>query len=279
MSGGGLLPTELPAHRLWIGESAETVGLEAALRFRLACREAQGLRGRFAVALGAGRVPGLAYAQLAHKSAEWKLDWSHIEVFLLDEHWVSADDPLSHHRMLRQVLLDQVPVPPENVHPVQTDAPDLPDACRAMHQVLAERLAPAPEELPCLDMVILSMGNDAHVASIYPHSPLLQAELDDSRWVLPAREPSGRWRITLTLPVINAARRVLVLACGNDRSRVLGRVLKGQLQPIDLPAQAIQMRNRGEVEWLVDRAALTETSSRETAAVEVPDWLAKGDKL
>jgi hypothetical protein len=59
---------------------------------------------------------------------------------------------------------------------------------------------------------------------------------------------------------------------------VLGRVLKGQLQPIDLPAQAIHLRNRGEVEWLVDRAAMTETSSRETAAVEVPDWLAKGDK-
>ena len=178
-----------------------------------------------------------------------------IHFFWGDERHVPPEHPDSNFGAARAALLDHVPVPPENVHRVPAELPDADAAARIYEDELRRWLAPPPGQPPRFDLVLLGLGADGHTASLFPGS----AALDETeRWVVaPWIEKLAARRITLTLPVLNAAARVLFLVSGRDKAAALRAVLAGPRRPRELPAQAVAPHD-GEVTWIVDREAASE---------------------
>jgi 6-phosphogluconolactonase len=194
-----------------------------------------GRGGRCALALSGGCTPRPAYERLA---AQPGVPWPSVEVYFGDERAVPPTDPASNYRMAREALLDRVGLPPERVHRMEADDPDL-EAAAARYAALL----PDP-----LDLLVLGMGQDGHTASLFPGSPALR---ESARKVVPARAPVPPIpRLTITPPVIAAARRVAVIVAGAAKAPVVARVLRGPWRPEELPAQ---LARHGT--WLLDRAA------------------------
>jgi 6-phosphogluconolactonase len=191
--------------------------------------------GRCALALSGGSTPRPAYERLA---AEPGMPWDVVEVYFGDERAVPPTDPASNYRMAREAFLDRVPIPAARVHRMEADDPDLDAAAARYAALLPERL----------DVLVLGMGQDGHTASLFPGSPPVH---EKERKVVPARAPVPPvHRLTITPPVIAAARRVAVLTAGMAKAPVVARVLRGPWRPEELPAQLAR-----EGTWILDRAA------------------------
>jgi 6-phosphogluconolactonase len=191
--------------------------------------------GRCALALSGGSTPRPAYERLA---AEPGMPWDVVEVYFGDERAVPPTDPASNYRMAREALLDRVPIPAARVHRMEADDPDLDAAAARYAALLPERL----------DVLVLGMGQDGHTASLFPGSPPVH---EKERKVVPAGAPVPPvHRLTITPPVIAAARRVAVLTAGMAKAPVVARVLRGPWRPEVLPAQLAR-----EGTWILDRAA------------------------
>jgi 6-phosphogluconolactonase len=191
--------------------------------------------GGCALALSGGSTPRPAYERLAAQPA---LPWDAVDVYFGDERAVPPADPASNYRMAREALIDPLGLPPARVHRMEADDPD--------RDAAAERYAAI---LPgALDLLILGMGPDGHTASLFPGSPALR---ETTRWVVPAKAAVPPLdRLTITPPVIAAARRVAVLVSGAAKAALVREALRGPWQPHRLPAQ---LARHGV--WLMDRAA------------------------
>lgn len=209
-----------------------------------AAREALGARGTFHWALAGGNTPRPVYALLAEPARAALIDWGRTQVFFGDERMVPPDHPQSNYRMARDSLIARVPIPAGNVHRIEGEfAPD--EAAHRYRKAL--RALPRRDDLPVFDLVLLGVGADGHIASLFPGTAALD-ERDEP--VVAVYVPRfSAWRVSLTLPVINAARRVLVLAAGTDKAAVLATV-RGDGVIERLPAQRLR-----DAVWLVDREA------------------------
>jgi 6-phosphogluconolactonase len=198
----------------------------------------------FSLVLSGGSTPQALYRQLANFPYATEIDWTRLHVFWGDERCVPPNHPQSNYRMAYQALLDHVPVPREHIHRMRGEQPPE-EAAKAYAQELAQFFS---ERQPQFDLVLLGIGADGHTASLFPHSAALK---EDQRWVVANYAPSqASWRITLTIPALNAARQVAFLVSGADKANTLQRVLEGPYQPDELPAQFIQ-----PAVWMVDAAA------------------------
>jgi len=210
---------------------------------------------RLNAALSGGSTPRATYVGLARSwlhAPDGSPDWTRVHLFWGDERYVPPDDPQSNYRMAREALIDHVPIPPENVHPVPTTVGDAREAARQYEAELVKAFGLKPGEVPRFDLILLGMGADGHVASLFPGTAALEEtkRLVVANWV-PALET---WRITMTLPVLNHAANVMVLVSGKEKSETLRRVLKGPHTPPLLPAERLKPTN-GTLTWLVDRDA------------------------
>jgi 6-phosphogluconolactonase len=171
-----------------------------------------------------------------------------VHVFWGDERCVPPDDERSNFRMAREALLRYVPLPAGNIHPMHGE---LPPAEGAM-QYETELRTFFGTEAPVFDLILLGLGDNAHTASLFPHTPVLA---EDKRWAAEVYIPElDMNRITLTVPLINQARQVIFLVSGANKASALHSVLEGAYQPQDFPAQLIHPVERHPV-WLVDKAA------------------------
>lgn len=221
----------------------------AAQRFVAAAREAIAARGRFSAVLSGGSTPRDLYALLAQPEFARQVDWERVHLFWGDERAVPPDHPDSNYRMAREQL-GEPPIPANQVHRMPAEqAPE--QAAFAYEQTLREFRIEG-EALSVFDLVLLGLGEDGHTASLFPHSPALA---ETTRWVVAHYvEKLGAVRITLTAPVLNAAKHILFLVAGAEKAQTVRAVLRGQHRPDDLPAQMIQPAV-GRVVWLLDRAA------------------------
>ena len=194
-------------------------------------------RASCALALSGGSTPRPVYERLAAPPLAARIPWESVEIFFGDERAVPPADPGSNYGMARAALLDRVGVPAAQVHRMEADRSDREAAARDYARRLPKRL----------DLLLLGMGADGHTASLYPRSP----RLDERRLVVPATGPTPpRERLTITPPVIAAARQVAVLVAGPDKAATLAQVLRGPFRPRDLPVQLAL----GGV-WFVDKDA------------------------
>jgi 6-phosphogluconolactonase len=214
-------------------------------------------RGRFTIALSGGSTPRNLYTLIA-ANASATLPWSQMFFFWGDERHVAPDNPDSNYRMAKEALLSKVPVPPANIFPVPAENPDAAQAAEIYEQTLRRFFAVAPGEFPRFDLILLGMGPDGHTASLFPETPALQekSRLVVANWV----EKLGSSRITFTLPLLNAARRVAFLVSGTDKAAALHEVLEGSAPAEKYPSRLVQP-SEGKVIWFVDRAAASELSA------------------
>jgi 6-phosphogluconolactonase len=217
-------------------------------------------RGRCILALSGGSTPKPIYERLARPPLRDMIDWGRVQIAYGDERCVPPDDAQSNHRMARTALLDHVPLPADHIHRMRGE--DEPQAAAdAYARELAALLGAdaslgiAPRE--GLDVVLLGMGDDGHTASLFPGHASVR---ETTRWVAAEYiDKLGMWRITLTPPLLNAARHLIVLVAGADKAARLREVLAGPYQPEQLPVQAIQP-TQGELVWMVDQAAAQQLS-------------------
>ena len=173
-------------------------------------------RGRFVMAVSGGKTPWMMLRALAKENLPWK----NIHIVQVDERVAPEGHPDRNLTHLRESLLsDHSPIPPEQIHAMPVDSPNLEEAARQYDSVLRE-IAGTP---PTLDLIHLGLGPDGHTASLVPGDPVL--DITD-RDVALTGVYQGRRRMTLTYPVIDRARRILWLATGNEKVGMLRRLQK-----------------------------------------------------
>lgn len=224
---------------------------EAARRFAAAAERAVRARERFTVALSGGSTPVPLFRLLAASPLRERLPWDRTHVFWGDERCVPPDDPASNYGLARTHLLSRVPIPAPNVHRMRGEDP--PDQAAAAYEAELRAAFALPEDgVPCLDLVLLGLGEDGHTASLFPGTPALH---EMERLVAaPFVERLGAHRLTLTLPVLNAARAILVLVAGAEKAEALRDSLEPPKGARPLPFHRIAARG-GRLTWLVDADA------------------------
>ena len=202
-------------------------------------------RGSCALALAGGRTPDPVYRELASRSS---IDWRKVNVFFGDERAVPPEHPDSNYRMVDLALLSRVPIPPSQVHRMEAERSDREAAAREYECLLPPRL----------DVLVLGMGADGHTVSLFPGSPALD---ERRRLVVPVvgTTPPAE-RLTITPPVIEAARKVAVIATGDDKATMVARAIEGPFAPTAVP---VQLARWGV--WFLDQAAAARLTTRRVA--------------
>ncbi|GGY91278.1 6-phosphogluconolactonase [Streptomyces nitrosporeus] len=246
----------MSAPQLVVHRDKELMAQAAAARLITAVVDAQSSRGTASVVLTGGRNGNGLLAALAAAPARDAVDWSRLDLWWGDERFLPEGDPERNVTQARAALLDAVPVDPSRVHAMPaSDGPygDDADAAAAGYaQRLAEAAGPGDHGgVPAFDVLMLGVGPDTHVASLFPE---LRAVRETGRTVVgvhgaPKPPPT---RVSLTLPAIRAAREVWLLAAGEDKAEAVRTALSGAGE-IQAPAAGAYGLDR--TLWLLDTAA------------------------
>ena len=198
-------------------------------------------RGAASLVLAGGTTPVASYRALATA----RVDWARVAFFWGDERCVPPDDSASNYRMAREALLDPADVPLSSVHRIAGERPAA-DAAAGYERTLRQRFA---DTLPRFDLVLLGVGEDGHVASLFPGRPVPP----EGRWVLAVEPPTeGPDRVSLSPAALAAARCICLLVSGAHKAAIVRRVLSGAAG--ELPAAAVAGRAE-RVIWMLDRSA------------------------
>ncbi len=226
-------------------DGTEELAGAAARAFAEKAARAIAQRGRFAVAIAGGSTPKATYGALVSDHAD-DVDWPNVHVFFGDERTVPPDHEDSNYRMAREALLDHVPI--GSVHRMRGELP--PDEAAASYEEDLRGFF-GEEGPPRFDLILLGIGEDGHTASLFPETSAL--EVHDRLVVANPVLKLATTRLTLTIPVINAARWVLFLVAGEGKAEALAEILEGDPDPREYPASLIQPQ--GGPEWMLDRSA------------------------
>lgn len=224
--------------------SSTAVAVAAAEMVQERARQAVAEHGRFVFGLTGGRSPRALYRLLAQSPLREGMPWALTHVIWGDERCVPAEDAENNAHLATTLLLAQVPVPAGQIHRVPVE---MPAAAAAVSYEETLRRVVFPDGVARSDVLLLGLGDDGHVASLFPGSPALA---ERQRWVVDVARTEGPDRVSLTFAAINEAGLVILQVCGEAKGRVLRRVLDGE----DLPARRVAPRD-GQVLWLVDEAA------------------------
>jgi 6-phosphogluconolactonase len=224
---------------------------EAARRWVEITQEAVEARGAFHMMLSGGNTPQPLYRLMASEPWRDRVPWAQTYFFWTDERRVSPSHPDSNYRMVCETLLDNVPVPADHIFPLMGEGLAS-SAVRDFETKLARHFQLGQKEWPHFDLVLLGLGGDGHIASIFPGT---RAVSDLSNKAIVYDVPRlNMSRITVTLPVINHARHILFLVSGEEKADALWGSLEGPAKPSTYPAQAVSPVD-GTLTWLVDVAA------------------------
>lgn len=221
--------------------------LAAAVAARLVTSivEAQTSRGHAAVCLTGGRIGTASLAALAASPSRDSVDWSAVHVWWGDERHLPSGDPERNETQARAALLDLVPLPAEHVHAVPAAAAGLDVDAAAAAYATALRAASRPEDhavVPSFDVCLLGIGEDAHVASLFPQHPALYETERGAVGVHGSPKPPPE-RVTLTLPAIQASQEVWLLGSGGGKAEAV-RLALSDAGPTQVPAAGARGRER-----------------------------------
>jgi len=193
------------------------------------------------------------FALLADQSAPFfaRVPWDKLHLFWVDERCVPPDNDESNYKMTNQAMLSKVPLPAEQIHRMKGEL-DPEVAASQYEAVIRAEFGLDRSGDPVFDLVLLGMGDDGHTASLFPHTQALFAMVP---LVVANHVPQkDTWRVTLTWPVINRARRVAFLIEGAGKAQVLHDVVQGPYDPESKPSQLIRP-DSGKLTFLLDAAA------------------------
>lgn len=241
--------------------------LAAAHLFVRLAQEAVVRRGRFTVALSGGSTPKGLYALLAtDRHFRASVPWSKTEFFFGDERPVPPDHAESNYGMVKAAMFAQLPAGLVHVHRISGERPDPGEAAARYEADLRDFFGPhglMEAGFPRFDLILLGLGLDGHTASLFPDSPALR---ESERWVVANRvDRLNCSRITLTFPVLNNAREVVLLAGGTAKAAIVAAVLGQDAAASIYPVQRVKLTN-GTKRWMLDRAAAAQLGAGEIAA-------------
>jgi 6-phosphogluconolactonase len=240
---------------------------QAAAQFVSLADRAVQERGRFTVCLSGGSTPRQTYALLADDPLRNRTPWSRVHIFWGDERLIALDQPDNHYRMASDIFLMKVPIPAQNIHRVRVEVDNPAQAASEYDGLLRSFFDLTGEEIPRFDLIILGMGADGHMASLFPGTPALK---ETERLAVANYVPKlNADRLTLTLPVLNNARQIMFLVSGDNKADALRGVLEDDSRT-DLPARLLRPRD-GKMLWMVDNDAAGKLeNSTLTLSPEVP---------
>lgn len=257
--------------KLTVVDDEDALARASAERITTLIEDAIGAQGSAVICLTGGNTPRHLYELLGTESEPWRrrIEWPRVHVFWGDERHVPPAHPDSNVGMAKAALLDRVPVPAAHVHRMRGEI-DARDAAMEYEAALRSGFAAAGRNDQTFDVMLLGLGEDAHVASIFPGSDLLPRpdNTDDKapNSPYPPHPPyPGRvtavwvphlhaWRITLTPGALLDARAIMLVVAGAQKAAAVQAALEGPLDVPQWPAQLL--RQAGDrVEWFIDRAA------------------------
>jgi 6-phosphogluconolactonase len=243
------ITTKVVPGQLVAAHDAAEVARETAERIARVLRASIAKSGHVALALSGGSTPRDAYALLARQPG---IDWTKTDIFWVDERGVPPTDERSNYRWAKATLLDAAGSPPERVHRMRAEAPDLIAAAQEYEQLIRQYVELDADGVPAFDVVVLGIGEDGHTASLFPGEPTIDV-VDRLVAAVPAG-PGHEARLTLTPKAIEHARFVFVVAVGSGKRDALERVWSSQGDLHQTPARIIR-GCRGAVTWIIDKAA------------------------
>ncbi|MBD3749579.1 MAG: 6-phosphogluconolactonase [Sphingobacteriales bacterium] len=202
---------------------------------------------QFFVALSGGNSPKKLHQLLASDTYKNQIDWTKVIFFFGDERYVPHNHPDSNYLMAKETLLDPLNIADEQVFKIDTSL-DPASAAQDYARCICKHF----KEEAIFDLIILGMGDDAHTASIFPHTPLvwINEELVKEVYL----EDKKVYRISMTVRLINQAKNVAFLTFGETKAPALKAVLEGERDVAQYPSQLIKPKN-GTLNWFVDKAA------------------------
>lgn len=201
--------------------------------------------GRFSIALSGGKTPAALFSLFAKPPYSNMLDWKNFFIFWGDERFVPFDHAENNSHLAKKLFLDEVPIPTENIFTPQVQMP--PAAAATQYANMLKAFFKV--DLPAFDLILLGMGEDGHTASLFPgtnigqHHPALVEAVNKNNDAIK--------RLTFTPPLINNAKRILVLVSGKGKAKVLSEVLAKNAEA----KYPIQMLHKKNLQWLVDLEA------------------------
>ena len=230
-----------PGPEDWVREGADF--------FQRAAAESVARTGRVGVALSGGSTPRPVHRRLAAPPYRTGIPWRQTHIFWVDERLVPDDDPASNFGAARKDLIDHLPIPADHIHPMCSSLDPGP-AAEAYQRTLAQSFQTTPPEWPVFDLILLGIGQDGHTASIFPGDA---TAVDTPRWVAAVKGgvPDVD-RLTLTLPVLAAARSIVFLVSGSDKAETLRTIFAGDAGVLP-PQRLAPVASR--VVWILDREA------------------------
>lgn len=234
---------------LKIVENSEELASEGAKIFRDASEQANAEQGRFSVALSGGSTPRQLFRHLG-ASYRKKIAWDMVHLFWSDERCVPRDHEQSNFRLAYDELISRIWIPSENIHRIKGEL----SPSEAAHYYEDDMKRHFDKDLPAFDLILLGVGADGHTASLFPHSEILR---ENHRLCLPVFSDTAlHWRVTLTLPLLNAAKQVLFLISGRSKAGIVGSLI-GRKESKGYPAAMVRS-SAGNITWLLDRDAASE---------------------
>ena len=213
-------------------------------------REAITQRGVFHVALTGGATPQALYRLLASPHYAQQIDWSGVHIYIGDERYVPHDHTDSNFGMTRVCLLDHVAIPAAILHPIPTDEQQATEAARRYAVELQQNISVNAAGFPQLDLIMLGMGDDGHTASLFPGTDILIVA--DRSVAATYVDKLAAWRVSMTYPTLNAARQIMLMVSGDNKSAILAHVLTKDSTHV-YPIQGVH--NDGEFHCFIDQAA------------------------
>jgi 6-phosphogluconolactonase len=209
---------------------------------------------RFTWVLSGGNTPKALYELLAATPYREKIAWEKLHIFWGDERDVPFNDNRNNAKMAYETLLNHVPIPASQIHIMQTENIS-PEKSGEEYEKILHQYFPLPtpdSQLQTFDLVLLGMGDDGHVLSLFPGTAVVHEEKKwaTSLWL----EAQNMYRITLTKSVVNKSKHIAFLTTGNNKANALKEVLEGHYNPDLYPSQEIKPES-GELHWFVDEAA------------------------
>ncbi len=206
---------------------------------------------KFFLSISGGSTPFILFRKLAQPEFSESIEWKNLDVFWCDERCVPPSDNQSNFGNTKKSMLDKINIPAENIHRIQGENDPNEEAIRYAKE-LDSTLTKGKNNIPRFDWILLGMGTDGHTASIFPNQHF---SFIYSNYCGVATQPeSGQKRISLTMDVINNAKRISFIITGKDKSRILSDIIKGNPISKSYPAASVKPVD-GTLEWLLDKEA------------------------
>ena len=236
---------------LHIAPDLEELSAMAADRWMAIADESITKNGAFHVALSGGNTPRRLYEQLATTEHSKVIAWDKTHVYVGDERAVTVDDPESNFGMANSALLSHVPIPKTQIHRMEVEKGNAGQCALTYENVLNQTLPTSPSGHKSFDLVLLGIGPDGHVASLFPNTPIL--EIRDRLVAAVYIDRLRSWRVSITFPAINNARHIMILASGNNKADIIRQIFTGARRTPCYPVQRIAPA--GNIEWYLDQEA------------------------